>query len=50
MNVNRTHRLTIVDRHYQVRQIASAESKKTLKIARQNNLLKIVSQQQNQAA
>ncbi|MDJ0590851.1 MAG: hypothetical protein QNJ72_12775 [Pleurocapsa sp. MO_226.B13] len=50
MNVNRTHRLNIVDRQYKVRQIVSAKSLKIKKAAGQDNVIQIVSQEQREAA
>ena len=50
MNANRTHRLTIVDRQYKVRQITAAPSMKNTKAIRRDNLIEISSRKQNKAA
>ena len=50
MNVNRTHRLSIVDKQYKVRQITNVKSLKIKKAAGQDNVIQIVSQEQREAA
>ena len=49
MNINRTYRLTIVDRKCEIYQIERAKAKAQLKVARDNNLFK-VSQNSKKAA
>lgn len=49
MNINRTYRLTIVDRKCEIYQIKRAKAKAELKVAQNNNLFKI-SQNSKKAA
>ncbi|MEY4519334.1 MAG: hypothetical protein RLZZ499_1933 [Cyanobacteriota bacterium] len=50
MNINRTHRLTIVDKKFKIFQINHAEENVKLKIAPKDNVVKIISQDQKEAA
>ena len=53
MNVNRTHRLTIVDRQYKqykIRQINSARSNENQNTKQGNNVIKLAPQDQKKAA
>ena len=50
MNANKTHRLTIVDRQYKVRQITTAPSTKNQKNLDKNNSVEIRFRKQDKAA
>lgn len=50
MNINRTHRLTIVDKKFKIFQVNHAQEQANLKIAQKDNVIKIISQNQQEAA
>ncbi len=50
MNINRTNRLTIVDKKWKIYQTNRAKDQIQLKIAQKDNVLKLVSQAQKKAA
>jgi hypothetical protein len=50
MNINRTHRLTIVDKKFKILQVNQAQEQVNLKIAQKDNVVKIISQDQKEAA
>jgi hypothetical protein len=50
MNINRTHRLTIVDKKFKIFQINHAEENVKLKIAQKDNVVQRISQNQKEAA
>ena len=50
MNINRTHRLTIVDKKFKIFQVNNAQEQADLKIAHKDNVIKIISQNQQEAA
>lgn len=49
MNINRTHRLTIVDKKWEIYQIKCTQAQAKLKVAQDNKLFKI-SQDNKKAA
>ncbi|MDJ0590850.1 MAG: hypothetical protein QNJ72_12770 [Pleurocapsa sp. MO_226.B13] len=50
MNVNRTHRLSIVDKQYKIHQITNVKNLKIQKAAGKDNVIQIVSQGEKKAA
>ncbi|NJK57309.1 MAG: hypothetical protein HC939_15535 [Pleurocapsa sp. SU_5_0] len=50
MNINRTHRLTIVDKKFKIFQVNHAQEQVNLKIAQKANIVRIISQDQKEAA
>ncbi len=50
MNINRIHRLTIVDKKFKIFQINHAKKQANLKIAQKDNVVQSISQDQKEAA
>ncbi|MGL4882779.1 MAG: hypothetical protein ACRC8K_17230 [Waterburya sp.] len=50
MNINRTHRLTIVDKKFKIFQINHTKDNVNLKIAQKDNVVQSISQDQKEAA
>lgn len=50
MNINRTNRLTIVDKKFKIFQVNHAKDNVNLKINQKDNVVQIISQDQQEAA